>query len=296
MKTTITNCGILLLLFVSHATALITSTNFILQGPSSQFLTTDYGMVQQGVINVNVQVTPQPVSGSALAALPPGTFRAKYPSYTPATMGGFFLIVLLDSDQKQRWYSNMGTSDASQLMSLCMEPATVRHTLLLDASGRGNFTYTISPANVVSQYSVGLLQCYALKKKDIELSLSVTTEMYNAQPGGLTGRSYLSIENVPQIRILQFELLVMSLLIAILLGQILTSLKPWFALKLHVLFLVVLVLGIALSAVTYAQQNSLNMTGLQSDMFDMAVSVVDHLNTTSELICFLLLSLGCVPA
>lgn len=292
------------LLLLCACAALISTNNIAVEGPTSLFLASGFGLVQGGVINVEVQATHQALPDSPLAGLSPSALAARFPANSPS-LGAYFLLVLLDGDQKRRWYGDVGSSDPATLVSLCMQPATVRRRMVLSASGAGNFSYTLPAASFVSsnsagdgggaQYSVALLQCHSLQSAAaarVQLALSVRTEMYNAQPGGLTGRSYLSIEDVPQIRIMQVELLLLTLLMAVLLGQIALSLKPMFALKLHGMFVGVISLGIALVSVTYAQQSGLNATGLPSAALDLAVSVTDHINTTAELLCFLLLSLG----
>ena len=115
--------------------------------------------------------------------------------------------------------------------------------------------------------------------------------MYNIQPTG-AGKSYLSIDNVPKVRILQGELIVYVLFVIVVIGQILLSMKPWYVLKLHVLFAVTILFGLALTAATYGQQANLNNTGIDSPSVNTAVSVIDHFNTTTDLVCFLLLSMG----
>lgn len=285
---------ICVLVLLELAVAMIDKSSMLSLGPNSMYLTQSFGMAQRGVMNVNIQVNPTPNPTANGAALHSSAFSALYPAYNSHTMGGFFLIVVLRDQDTSRWYGSMGSSDVGTVAQLCMSPATWRKQVILDSNGRGNFTYTV-PSNpndaTDSQYSLAIMQCRRLTNPSVALDVQVTTEMYNAQPQG-DGRSYLSIQDVPKLRILQFELVIMPLFIIILVAQILLSMKPWYVLKMHVVFLVTVMLSLLLVVVTYIQQQELNTSGVESSSLDMTVSVVDHFNSTSILLCFLLLSLG----
>jgi hypothetical protein len=280
------------LLLVDRASGMISLSSMFASGPSSIMLTQSFGLAQGGVMNVAVQVTPT-ANPSFTGSKPPTLSNTKY---SQKSMGGYFLMLVLNDNQMGSWFPDIGTKDPSSVSRLCTQPAAVRHHLILDANGQGNFTYTVPASNQMgastdAQYSVALLQCYNLKLAAVALQVTAKTEMYNIQPTG-AGKSYLSIDNVPKVRILQGELIVYVLFVIVVIGQILLSMKPWYVLKLHVLFAVTILFGLALTAATYGQQANLNNTGIDSPSVNTAVSVIDHFNTTTDLVCFLLLSMG----
>jgi hypothetical protein len=198
--------------------------------------------------------------------------------------------------QKNAWYGGIPSSDRNLVSQLCTQPAVFRQHIAFDSQGRGNFTYVV-PENLQSvdsgsKYSLALLQCYSLPSaSSVALSVDVTTEMWNAQPSG-NGRSFLSIEDVPKILILKGEMVVMSLFVTILLGQIALSMKPWYVLKLHFLFLATAIWGLALVAVYHTLLQNRNLKGYQSNQDDMILNIVYQFYSTTYLLCFLLLSLG----
>ena len=283
-----------ILLLVDLASGMISLSSMFASGPSSIMLTQSFGLAQGGVMNVAVQVTP--TANPSFTGKAPTLSNTKY---SQKSMGGYFLMLVLNDNQMGSWFPDIGTNDPSSVSRLCTQPAAVRHHLILDANGQGNFSYTVPASNnqiggasTDAQYSVALLQCYNLKLPSVALQVTAKTEMYNIQPMGGGGKSYLSIDNVPKVRILQGELIIYVLFVIVVIGQILLSMKPWYVLKLHVLFAVTILFGLALTAATYGQQANLNNTGIDSPSVNVAVSVIDHFNTTTDLVCFLLLSMG----
>jgi len=279
---------------ISLSRAMITPSSVVFSGPSSVFLSEDFGMTQHGVMRVSVSVTPAQVSTNTLPKLTASEFSARYPVYSSKQMGGYMMVIVMKDEQKSDWYRTVPTTDVNEMSQLCTQPSIYRHRLEFNALGQANFTYRISETMIHadSQYSLALLQCYSLTSPGIALAVAATAEMWNVQPGNTAAKSYLGIEDVLKIRVLEGDMLIASLFLTILVAQIVLSMKPWYVLKLHILFLLSIALGLALMAVTYAELKNRNTTGMESAENNMVVSVVDHFNTTTLLACFLLLSLG----
>jgi hypothetical protein len=160
---------------------------------SGKLLSKDFGMATNGIIDVNYDIAPYNSS-------------AAYSSY--------ILINIVNSKQREFWYSSLEREFAtisSQIASqYCTQPAMFRQT----AFGVGNFSYVI-PA--VDQYSVVVIQC---RDSGIlnPISVSVSASLKNIRPSS-DGYSHLPIDEVMIPRVLEGSSIIESLFIVGLGGQ-----------------------------------------------------------------------------
>lgn len=124
------------------------------------------------------------------------------------TYSGHVVLLLITDWQQLVWY----TSTITSTTTLCSQPSMFRRELL----GQGRETVVISPDISRSLFSVYLLQCQA---SNDPISISVTATMRNPRPSS-SEYSHMAIEEVSGLQLLEGSIIVFTLLVLGVLGQL----------------------------------------------------------------------------
>jgi len=271
---------LLLLILCRDGLGMIDSLTFTSNGPAGAVVTRSFGLARRGEILITYKVYEN-VGGQQVLLNADALARSH----------NYLLLVIVSENQRAGWYNAVdqpASQVASSMPTLCTQPSLARRQI----HGVGNMSHVVGPSEQDDQYSVIILQCRKGQGGGgggNPVMVDVNVVMRNARPSG-NGWSYLSIDQVMSIRVLEGEMIVYALLIAGLCGQML--LARAYVQKIQFVFLGTMCVSALLVVVEYAQFYNQNTTGITAVSYIIAVNVVDHFNTVVSLLCLLLLSMG----
>jgi hypothetical protein len=240
----------------------INDYSYDVSSPFAEILQTDFGMVRDAEIKIDATF------------LDPGT----------AGNDMYFMFLVVDRNSRLGWYSGVtgGGISVDDANAYCNRPSTFRMV------ARESTTFEMSVPDT-DRYSVIALQCYDVAAAAAPVSLQVTLTMSNPTPRG-SGVSYIEVEMLPMIPILQVELGLFSIMVIGLVTAL--AARPLLVKEIHFYFLIVLLLAFLGTILRCHGALTVNDSGYQRESLDAEISLIKVFQVTGFYTCSLLLSFG----
>lgn len=179
-------CALLLLVVIPYGYSIQVTRSYQSKSQFHDILINNFGLAVGGLVEIEYQVVPT--------------------STRDETYSGHVVLLLITDWQQLVWYTSTSTS------TLCSQPSMFRRELL----GQGRETVVISPDISRNLFSAYLLQCQA---SNDPISISVTATMRNPRPSS-SEYSHMAIEEVSGLQLLEGSIIVFTLLVLGVLGQL----------------------------------------------------------------------------
>lgn len=186
-----------LVLLSLYCSAIKQTTDHKSGGVFGKILVSRFGLAEGGLIEVDYDVSAQHED-------------QPYESY--------MLINIMTNAERNNWYYQLDDSESTikaNINSLCSQPAILRRVVY----GKGKLSLRVDSSIGRDRFSVALLQCRDGSNGN-PVRADITVEMRNPRPDSDDGYSHLAIEDVMVVRVVEGELIIYSLFILGLIGQI----------------------------------------------------------------------------